>query len=172
MSSKQQRRSFWEGAIDVSRSRETTPTVVHTLRVYLNDQNKPLMQNWNDANAIYVTLSTQLCKTFVDKKVTLFLYISKSFDDSTAIAFHMQFISPLHNCAPPFAFICASIQSLEREETFTITHSYAPFLQVFLYVFFTFSSVQYWAPTYGKTHCCTPPEVPPAEYKRVKEKKC
>ena len=80
--------------------------------------------------------------------------------------------SPLHNCAPPFAFICASIQSLEREETFTITHSYAPFLQVFLYVFFTFSSVQYWAPTYGKTHCCTPPEVPPEEYKRVKEKKC
>ena len=44
MSSKQQRRSFWEWAIDVSWSWETwqpTRTVVHTLRVDLNYQNKP-----------------------------------------------------------------------------------------------------------------------------------
>ena len=82
--------------------------------------------------------------------------------------------SPLHNCAPPFAFIWASIQSLEREKhdiRYTIYEKYRPFLwSSSFFVIFNFSRYQFWAPTYGMTHCCTPPGVPPGNTRQWKRR--
>ena len=148
----QQRRSF-----DVYRSLETwqtTPTVADTLRVDLYYQNKPINTilkccDCNLSNAFKATM-----QDIVDKKVTLFVY------KQILWCFHCHDIAQAINlkrrgprCAPPFASICESFKSLEREEIWYKYEKCWPFLwSSSFFVIFNFSHFQYWAPTYGKTH--------------------
>ena len=120
---------------------------------------------------IYVTHSRQLCKTLLTR-TSLCLYNSKSFDDSAVITFHIEFISnrgvPVAQLGPSVCFHLCVNPIPGREETCKIPYQKvtplfcsSSFLRCSL---FLMSNMSY---TYGKTHCCIPPEVPPEEYKKT-----